>query len=63
MDFIKETSSLAACQGSRTAENWPRFQKQELLMQRKLKEKAILRFKRQIEEIDFQIALLEKTDR
>ena len=37
--------------------------KQELLLLRKLKEKAILRFKRQIEEIDYQIAMMEEAKR
>ena len=39
------------------------YREQELLLLRKLKEKAILRFKRQIEEIDYQIAMMEEAKR
>lgn len=46
-----------------THQNADFVQKQELLLLRKLKEKAILRFKRQIEEIDYQIAMMEEAKR
>ena len=39
------------------------YREQELLLLRKLKEKAILRFKRQIEESDYQIAMMAEAKR
>ena len=45
------------------SKRWTLSKKQELLLLRKLKEKAILRFKRQIEEIDYQIAMMEEAKR
>ena len=40
-------------------ERWVLPKKQELLLQKKMKEQAIRRFQRQIEEIDKQLAMLQ----
>ena len=62
MDFIEATplpTECRCCQKTdcyncdHASKRWTLSKKQELLLLRKLKEKAILRFKRQIEEIDY----------
>ena len=72
MDFIEATPLPTECRcGQKTdcyncdhaSKRWTLSKKQELLLLRKLKEKAILRFKRQIEEIDYQIAMMEEAKR
>ena len=72
MDFIEATplpTECRCCQKTdcyncdHASKRWTLSKKQELLLLRKLKEKAILRFKRQIEEIDYQIAMMEEAKR
>ena len=72
MDFIEATplpTECRCCQETdcyscdHASKRWTLSKKQELLLLRKLKEKAILRFKRQIEEIDYQIAMMEEAKR
>ena len=72
MDFIEATplpNECRCCQETdcyscdHASKRWTLSKKQELLLLRKLKEKAILRFKRQIEEIDYQIAMMEEAKR
>ena len=64
MDFIEATplpTECRCCQKTdcyncdHASKRWTLSKKQELLLLRKLKEKAILRFKRQIEEIDYSV--------
>ena len=64
MDFIEATplpTECRCCQETdcyncdHASKRWTLSKKQELLLLRKLKEKAILRFKRQIEEIDYSV--------
>ena len=72
MDFIEATplpTECRCCQKTdcyncdHASKRWTLSKKQELLLLRKLKEKAILRFKRKIEEIDYQIAMMEEAKR
>lgn len=72
MDFIEATPLPTECRCCQerdcyscdhASKRWTLSKKQELLLLRKLKEKAILRFKRQIEEIDYQIAMMEEAKR
>ena len=72
MDFIEATplpTECRCCQKTdcyicdHASKRWTLSKEQELLLLRKLKEKAILRFKRQIEEIDYQIAMMEEAKR
>lgn len=72
MDFIEATplpTECRCCQKTdcyncdHASKRWTLSKKQELLLLRKLKEKAILHFKRQIEEIDYQIAMMEEAKR
>ena len=72
MDFIEATPHPTECRCCQkkdcyscdhASKRWTLSKKQELLLLRKLKEKAILRFKRQIEEIDYQIAMMEEAKR
>lgn len=72
MDFIEATPLSTECRCCQepdcyscdhASKRWTLSKKQELLLLRKLKEKAILRFKRQIEEIDYQIAMMEEAKR
>ena len=61
MDFIEATPLPTECRCCQEPDCYSCDQ--ELLLLRKLKEKAILRFKRQIEEIDYQIAMMEEAKR
>ena len=75
MDFIEATPLPTECRCCQKTDcyncdhaspDWLlvyQYREQELLLLRKLKEKAILRFKRQIEEIDYQIAMMEEAKR
>ena len=72
MDFIEAIPLPTECRCCQepdcyscdhASKRWTLSKKQELLLLRKLKEKAILRFKRQIEEIDYQIAMMEEAKR
>ena len=68
MEYIEVSPLPKACQDCHepdcyecdyAGERWVLPKKQELLLQKKMKEQAIRRFQRQIEEIDKQIAMLQ----
>ena len=67
MEYIEVSPLPKACQDCHepdcyecdyAGERWVLPKKQELLLQKKMKEQAIRRFQRQIEEIDKQLAML-----
>jgi len=68
MEYIEVSPLPKACQDCHepdcyecdcAGERWVLPKKQELLLQKKMKEQAIRRFQRQIEEIDKQLAMLQ----
>ena len=68
MEYIEVSPLPKACQDCHepdcyecdyAGERWVLPKKHELLLQKKMKEQAIRRFQRQIEEIDKQLAMLQ----
>ena len=68
MEYIEVSPLPKACQDCHepdcyecdyAGERWVLPKKQELLLQKKMKEQAIRRLQRQIEEIDKQLAMLQ----